>query len=124
MRDGSTCVLCIAALAAGCATPPPAPGVPQHASRLPIAAYAEHEACIEAAPGDRLDYRWQASEPVDFAIRYREGGAVVAPIVRERSRADSGLVEVHLREHYCLHWQAGAAGALVDYRFVLRPPAA
>jgi hypothetical protein len=122
MRNVPIGILC-AAIAAGCTTPSPAPNLAQDATRLPIMPYAEHEACIDAAPGDRVDYRWQASEPVGFAIRYREGGAMVAPIVRERSRGDSGILKVGLREHYCLHWQAGAAGALVDYRFVLRPPA-
>jgi hypothetical protein len=90
---------------------------------VPHAPDAAPEAGIEAAAGDRLDYRWQASEAVDFAIRYREGGAVVAPVVRERSQADSGILEVRLRERYCLHWQAGPTGALVDYRFVLRKAA-
>jgi len=123
MRDASTRIAVAACLAA-CAASPPAPDVPRDVARLPIAPYAEHEACIDGAPGERLDYRWQASEPVAFAIRYREGGAVVAPVVREGSHGDSGIVELRLRERYCLHWQAGPAGALVDYRFVLRPPPA
>jgi hypothetical protein len=123
MRDASTSIA-VAAWLAACAASTPAPDVPRNVARLPIAPYAEHEACIDGAPGERLDYRWQASEPVAFAIRYREGGAVVAPVVREGSHGDSGIVELRLRERYCLHWQAGAAGALVDYRFVLRPPPA
>jgi len=120
MRDASATVAA-AAFVAACAASPAAPDVPREAARLPIAPYAEHEACIDGTPGARLDYRWQASEPVDFTVRYREGDAVVGSIVRERSRGDSAILELQLREHYCLHWQAGAAGALVDYRFVLRP---
>ena len=113
-----------AVLTTACTTPPLAPDVPHAVDRLPLTPYAEHEACFDGIPGDRLDYRWQTSEPVDFDIRYREGGAVVAPIVRERSRGASGIFEVRLRERYCLHWQAGNAGAFVDYRLVLRraPP--
>jgi hypothetical protein len=121
MRDASTSIA-IAVCVAACAASPPAPDVPRAVARLPIAPYAEHEACIDGAPGERLDYRWQASEPVAFAIRYREGGALVAPVVREGSHGDSGILALRLRERYCLHWQAGPSGALVDYRFVLRPP--
>ena len=108
-----------AVLTTACTTPPP-----RAASGLALAPYAATEACVDLAVGDRLDYRYRASEAVDFDIRYREGGAVVAPIVRERSRGASGIFEVRLRERYCLHWQAGNAGAFVDYRLVLRraPP--
>jgi hypothetical protein len=121
MRDASTSIA-IAVCVAACAASPPAPDVPRDVARLPIAPYAEHEACIDGAPGERLDYRWRASEPLAFAIRYREGGALVAPVVREGSHGDSGILALRLRERYCLHWQAGPSGALVDYRFVLRPP--
>ncbi|HET9751080.1 MAG TPA: hypothetical protein VFS06_17430 [Casimicrobiaceae bacterium] len=121
LRDASTGIA-VAACVVACAASPAAPDVPRDVAHLPIAPYAEHEACIDGAPGERLDYRWQASEPVDFTIRYREGGAMVAPVVREGSRGDSGLLELRLRERYCVHWQAGPAGAVVDYRFVLKPP--
>jgi hypothetical protein len=122
MRDASTSIA-VAMCVAACAASPPAPDVPRDVARLPIAPYAEHEACIDGAPGERLDYRWQANEPVAFAIRYREGGALVAPVVREGSHGDSGIFEAGIAGHDCAHWQAGPAGTLLDYRIEIRGPA-
>jgi hypothetical protein len=68
MRDASTSIA-IAVCVAACAASPPAPADPRAVARLPIAPYAEHEACIDGAPGERLDYRWQASEPVGLGFR-------------------------------------------------------
>lgn len=88
--------------------------------RLVIAPYAAHEACADLATGDRLDYRYRSSAALDFDIRYREGGAVLSPIVREQSTADSGIFEARIAARYCLDWQAGPAGAIVGYRILLR----
>ena len=109
--------------ATSCASPPLARNVPHAVSRLAIAPYASTETCVDLAPGDRLDYRFDATEPVHFDIRYRAGHAVVSPIVREGSRGDSGIFEAGLGERYCLAWEAGAAGALVDYVVEIRGPA-
>ena len=43
------------------------------------------------------------------------------PVVREKSRGDAGVFAPPLAHHYCLMWEAGAAGALIDYRMRLRP---
>ena len=114
-----------AALAAvSCAsTPALVRDSPRVAERRPIAPYADAEVCGDLARGDRLDYRFEASVPVDFDLRYREGGAVVSPIVRERSTGDSGIFEARIAERYCAHWQAGPAGTLLDYRIEIRGPA-
>jgi hypothetical protein len=113
-----------ALVAAACAsTPALLHDTPRVADKLPIAPYAADEVCGDLARGDRLDYRYQASEPVDFDLRYRQGGAVVSPIVRERSTRDSGIFEAGIAGHYCAHWQAGPAGTLLDYRIEIRGPA-
>lgn len=104
----------------GCATPELLPWQPRVVDRLVIAPYASHEACASLASGDRLDYRFGSSAPLDFDIRYRDGIAVVAPLVREESKGDSGTFEAHTPQRYCLTWQAGAAGAVIDYRMMLR----
>ena len=38
------------------------------------------------------------------------------PIVREKTRADAGVFATPAAQDYCLMWEAGAAGALLDYR--------
>ena len=111
-----------AALAAvSCAsTPALVRDSPRVAERRPIAPYADAEVCGDLARGDRLDYRFEASVPVDFDLRYREGGAVVSPIVREHSTGDSGIFEARTPARYCLNWQAGAAGAVIGYSVLRR----
>ena len=81
---------------------------------------AVHEECVRLAPGDRVDYSFDSSEPVAFNIHYHEGKAVVMPVSREASRADAGVFAPALAQHYCLRWEAGPAGALIDYRIRLR----
>ena len=85
-----------------------------------IAAYAMHEQCMRLAIGDRLDYDFTANEPVDFNIHYHEGRAVIAPLVRDKTRQDSGVFAPIIAQDYCLMWEAGPAGALLDYRISLR----
>ena len=46
---------------------------------------------MHLAVGDRVEYEFSATEPVDFNIHYHEGNAVVAPIGREKVYADSGF---------------------------------
>jgi hypothetical protein len=85
--------------------------------------YELHEECVELKPGDRLEYTFESTEPVDFNIHYHDGNAVVMPVVREKSRADAGVYAPPVAHHYCLMWEAGAAGAAIDYQVRLRPGA-
>ncbi len=72
------------------------------------------------AAGDRLDYRFTSSAPVGFNIHYRDQNAVVIPIAREAVTADSGIFQPALPQEYCLTWEAGGAGATLEYRFAVR----
>ena len=115
--------LALAALAAGCASAPLTLEEPRAVSRMPIAPYEAREECVRLAQGDRLEYRFVASEPVAFEIHYREGFAVLAPVVRDASLGDAGVFVAALARDYCLVWEAGVAGALVDYRLSRRAAA-
>jgi len=110
----------IAACVVSCTAPPLAPGEPHVVDRLPIAPYAAHEACVDLEVGDRLDYRFQSSVPVDFEVRYREANATVSPIVRPHSTGDSDIFQVRVAARYCLDWQAGIDGAIIGYRVQVR----
>ena len=90
---------------------------------MPLTPYEMREECVRLAPGDRLEYDFEATEPVAFEIRYRDGATVIAPVVRDASRGDAGVFPARLPRDYCLVWEAGPAGALVDYRLRLRPAA-
>jgi len=107
---------------AGCASPPIERDVPHLVPRVALSPYAAHEACVPMRPGDRLDWSYESSTPLAFDLHYRDGNALLAPIVRSDSQADSGTYEARLAESYCLGFEAGAAGAIVSYRMLLRSP--
>jgi len=84
-----------------------------------IAPFEWHDECMHMAAGDRVEYAFESSAPVDFNIHYREGKMVIMPLVRERTRADAGVFAPLSAQDYCLTWEAGRAGALIDYRIRL-----
>ena len=89
----------------------------------PLPSYQIHEECFRLAEGDRVEFRFESTEPVDFNLHYHEGNAVVMPISREKSRSDAGVYVARIAQDYCLMWESGAAGALIDYRISIKPPA-
>ena len=105
----------------GCATPLVTPDTPRNVRAHPIAPYEWHEECLHLDVGDRLEFAFEATEPVDFNVHYHEGKTVVMPISRDKTRADAGVFAPAIAQDYCLMWEAGAAGALLDYRVRLRP---
>jgi hypothetical protein len=104
-----------------CTTPPIAPGVPREVGRVVIAPYQSHDECMRLARGDRIDWRYESSEPLAFNIQYREDNAVLSPVVREQSITDSGTFEAQIGSDYCLMWESGPPGAIIAYRVLLRP---
>ena len=120
MRTGI--LLCAATLAfCGCSTPFITVDAPKVVSAHPLPPYQIHEECLKLEPGDRVEYRFESTEPVDFNIHYNEGKAVAMPVVREKSRADAGIYAAQIAQDYCLMWEAGVAGAMIDYRVRIRP---
>jgi hypothetical protein len=110
-----------AAVLTACATPTALPiGQPKAVKGLDIHAYAMHEECLHLDVGDRLDYEFTSNQPLKFNIHYHEGNAVLMPIARDDAVQDSGLFAPVIAQDYCLMWEAGAAGALLDYRVTLR----
>ena len=118
------CALCIVALAGGCARPALVPDEPRAVTGERLAPYQSLGECVRLQRGERLEYIFTSGEPVNFDISYREGPATLAPVVREKSFGDSGIFIARLQASYCLSWEAGPAGALIDYRLRLRPAAA
>lgn len=110
----------LAAGLAACAAPALVPGAPRIVDRLVIAPYDSHEICAQLEAGERLDYRYESSAALDFEIHFRENNAVLAPVVRERSTSDAGTFDAPAAREYCLVWQAGAPGAVIGYRVLLR----
>ncbi len=111
----ATIVLC------ACAAPSHTIDAPKTVRAYPLPSYQIHEECLRLEPGDRVEYGFESSEPVDFNVHYHEGNAVVMPVSREASRADAGVYAVQIAHDYCLMWEAGAAGATIDYRIRVKP---
>jgi hypothetical protein len=86
-----------------------------------IAPYEIHEECMLLTPGARIDYRFEAKMPVYFDIRYQEGIAIISTISREDVKVAAGVFASTGTRRYCVHWEAGLEGALVDYRVRLLP---
>ncbi|MEO8676601.1 MAG: hypothetical protein ABI569_13570 [Casimicrobiaceae bacterium] len=105
----------------GCAATPLTAEAPRIVKGMALPPYEIREDCVRLAQGDRLDYTFDATEPVAFEIRYREGAAALSPIARGFVRSDAGVYQAPFAREFCLVWEAGNAGALVDYRLRLRP---
>jgi hypothetical protein len=104
---------------AGCAADAVVPGATTTATGFAIAPYEVHEECARVVPGDRLDYRFEAKSPVSFQIYYQEGVMFIAPVSRDDVTEFGGVFQVPDARRYCLRWEAGREGALLDYRIRL-----
>jgi hypothetical protein len=93
--------------------------MPRAMSALAIAPYEFHEECGEFAPGDRIDYRFEAKAPVRFEIFYKEGITYVATVSRDDTTEYGGVFQAPAKRRYCLRWEAGQQGAIVDFRIRL-----
>jgi hypothetical protein len=120
---GGVALVALLALA-GCAATPAGrydqKAVREHA----MSPYVIHEACLRMAVGERVEYYFTSTFPIDFNIHYHEGNAVVMPISRDKASEDSGVFTARIAHDYCVMWEAGATGATIDYGIRLRPPAA
>ena len=112
-----------AVLLAACAAPDTlVVDEPRTATEFAIAPYEFHEECATLQNVDRIDYRFEAQAPVTFQIYYKEGIAFIATVTREDVRDSAGVFNVPAARRYCVRWDAGQQGALVDFRIrVLRP---
>ncbi len=104
---------------AGCATDTLLSAAPKAVTEFPIAPYEIHEECARLAAGDRIDYRFTAQAPVKFHVYYQEGITFVSPISRDDVQEFAGIFQVKADRRYCLQWEAGQRGALLDYRIRL-----
>jgi hypothetical protein len=106
-----------AALAlAGCAADGIVADQPKAATGFAIAPYEIHQECAQLDAGDRLDFRFEAKAPVAFHLYYNEGLAFISPVSREDVTEFAGVFQANSARRYCLQWEAGQQGALIDYR--------
>jgi hypothetical protein len=109
----------IATTAIGCASDPYRLDAPRSVEGFLLAPFAIQEECVALQPRDRIDYRFKSTVPVAFNIHYHDGNAVLMPLSRDAVLEDAGDFTASVAQIYCLMWEAGAQGGVLDYQ--LRP---
>ncbi|MEO8346773.1 MAG: hypothetical protein ABI607_13860 [Betaproteobacteria bacterium] len=119
-RVGHACGAGLLVLAlSACASETLKSGTPREVMGHRINPYELHEECVKMTPGDVLDYHFTTQRPVAFNIHYHEGKSVILPVSRNNVTSDEGTYQPLLPQEYCLMWEAGREGAILDYRVKL-----
>jgi hypothetical protein len=101
---------------AGCASVPGRLDAPKAVFGLELAPYASIEECVALEAGERIGFRFEALSPVAFNVHFHDQNAVIMPLSRERTTSESGDFVADRKQIYCLTWEAGAEGSVLDYR--------
>ena len=109
-------------MTAGCASLPGRLDAPKAVIGLELKPYAAIEECMALESGERIAYRFDARVPVAFNVHFRDGNAVIMPLSRDSTTSESGDFTADRKQIYCLMWEAGAEGSVLDYRVGPWPP--
>ena len=113
----------LAALALGaCATEPGRLETERSAAGVELSPYAMHEECFAMKPGERVGFYFVSAAPVAFNVHYHDANAVIMPIVRENATREADEFTADRKEIYCLMWEAGPQGSILEYRVRPLPP--
>jgi hypothetical protein len=93
-----------------------------------IKAAGSHEECIELKPGQVFDYKYDASQFVNFNIHYHAEDKVYHPVKRKGYMMGEGMVDpskhdyfTPKQEFYCLMWNnINEEPVEVSFKCVLR----
>jgi hypothetical protein len=109
-------VLPVLVVLEACATPPAPLVAPRVRSGVELAPFAEHMECMALENGERVTYRFAALAPVAFSIQLREDSAVIIPVEIKSTVGEEGDFAAQDGGSYCLTWEAGALGSVIEYR--------
>lgn len=62
------------------------------------------EECFTLATGERIEYQFQASIPLDFNLHTHRGREVVTPVQIERTREQAATFASPQQSDYCMTW--------------------
>ena len=54
--------------------------------------------------------------PVAFNVHFHEDNAVIMPVSTDATTSESGDFVADRKEVYCLAWEAGGEGSVLNYR--------
>ena len=119
LRIRMSIVMLAATTAVGCASDPYRLDGPRSVEGFLLAPFAIQEECVALQPHERIDYRFKSTAPIAFNIHYHDANAVIMPLSRDGVLEDAGDFTAEFDQIYCLMWEAGVQGGVLDYR--LRP---
>jgi hypothetical protein len=116
-RGKTIAIALTAALGAvACATAPDRLDAPKVVVGLDLAPYTVYEECVLLQAGQRIGYLFRAAAPLAFNIHFHDGNAVIEPISAASTQGESGEFSADRDQTYCLMWEAGADGSVLEYR--------
>ena len=96
---------------------------PAVVSAVPLPPYESRDVCVRLGSGDRLEYTFESTGARDVRNPVSRGRGRDRAARARPTRSDAGVFLARLARDYCLVWEAGPAGALLDYRLRRRPAA-
>jgi hypothetical protein len=76
------------------------------------------EVCVRLARDEAIDYRFEATAPVEFNIHYHRGRDVFYPVRQAQVRGAAAQFRAPAADDFCLMWEnPGAAGVRVQGAF-------
>ena len=99
-----------------CATAPDRLEVPKVVVGLDLAPYTVYEQCVLLQAGQRIGYLFRAAVPLAFNIHFHDGNAVIEPVSAASTQGESGEFSADRDQTYCLMWETGAGGSVLEYR--------
>jgi hypothetical protein len=116
-RGKAVAIALVAALdTVACATAPDRLEVPKVVVGLDLSPYTVFEQCVVLQAGERIGYLFRAAVPLAFNIHFHDGNAVIEPVSAASTQGESGEFSADRDQTYCLMWEAGAGGSVLDYR--------
>jgi hypothetical protein len=115
---GKTVAIALAAAleSVACATAPDRLEVPKVVVGLDLAPYAVYEECVLLEVGQRIGYLFRTASPLAFNIHFHDGNAVIEPVSAASTQGESGEFSADRDQTYCLMWETGASGSVLEYR--------
>jgi hypothetical protein len=81
-----------------------------------------HEECISAKSGQKCNYSFFASAPVDFNVHYHAGEKIVYALERRDVTRDDGTYVPDHEDIYCLMWTNNQKTAVtLNYTYGIQP---
>jgi hypothetical protein len=90
--------------------------VPKVVVGIDLSPYSVYEECVLLQAGQRIGYLFRAAAPLAFNIHFHDGNAVIEPVSAASTQGESGEFSADRDQTYCLMWEAGADGSLLEYR--------